>query len=47
MSGDKQALLEAFEYLPAEENRAFTEELRRRFDRPVPVPRPLAQHRPT
>lgn len=31
MSGDTQALLEAFEHLPAEEKRAFTEELLRRW----------------
>ena len=30
MSRDTQALLEAFEQLPAEEKRAFTEELLRR-----------------
>ena len=30
MSRDTQALLEAFEHLPAEEKRAFTEELLRR-----------------
>ena len=30
MSRDPQALLEAFEHLPAEEKRAFTEELLRR-----------------
>lgn len=31
MSRDTQALLEAFENLPAEEKRAFTEELLRRW----------------
>ena len=30
MSRDTQALLEAFEHLPAEEKRAFTEEVLRR-----------------
>ncbi len=30
MSSDTQALLEAFEHLPAEEKRAFTEEVLRR-----------------
>jgi hypothetical protein len=31
MSRDTQALLEAFEHLPAEKKRAFTEELLRRM----------------